>query len=74
MRALGPIVAVVVVILLLISGTLYTVDQRQNAVVFQLGEVKEVVQRPGLHVKIPLFLTLHTELWLRGRLAGEAAP
>src|SRR6478752_4559412 len=54
MRALGPIVAVVIVVLLLVSGTLYTVDQRQNAIVFQLGEVKEVVQKPGLHVKIPL--------------------
>jgi len=41
-------------VLLLVSGTLYTVDQRQNAIVFQLGEVKEVVQKPGLHVKIPL--------------------
>src|SRR5580765_5117597 len=54
MRALGPIVAVVIVVLLLVSGTLYTVDQRQNAIVFQLGEVKDVVQKPGLHVKIPL--------------------
>ena len=39
---------------MLVSGTLYTVDQRQNAIVFQLGEVKEVVQKPGLHLKIPL--------------------
>jgi membrane protease subunit HflC len=54
MRALGPIVAVLIVVLLLVSGTLYTVDQRQHAIVFQLGEVKDVVQRPGLHVKIPL--------------------
>jgi modulator of FtsH protease HflC len=54
MKALGPIVAVVIVVLLLVSGTLYTVDQRQNAIVFQLGEVKDVVQKPGLHVKIPL--------------------
>jgi membrane protease subunit HflC len=54
MRALGPIVAGLIVVLLLVSGTLYTVDQRQNAIVFQLGEVKDVVQKPGLHVKIPL--------------------
>jgi len=54
MRALGPIVAVVIVVLLLVSGTLYTVDQRQNAIVFQLGEVKDVVQKPGLHLKSPL--------------------
>ena len=54
MRALGPIVAGLIVVLLLVSGTIYTVDQRQNAIVFQLGEVKDVVQKPGLHVKIPL--------------------
>ncbi len=54
MRVLGPILAVLVVLVLLVSGTLYTVDQRQNAIVFQLGEVKEVVQKPGLHLKIPL--------------------
>ena len=53
-RVLGPIVAGLIVVLLLVSGTLYTVDQRQNGIVFQLGEVKDVVQKPGLHLKIPL--------------------
>jgi membrane protease subunit HflC len=51
---LGPLAVVVLVALLLLSSALYTVDQRQNAIVFQLGEVKEVVQRSGLHVKWPL--------------------
>jgi modulator of FtsH protease HflC len=54
MRALGPLLALLLVIVLLVSGTLFTVDQRQNAIVFQLGEVKEVVQKPGLHFKWPL--------------------
>src|SRR5919199_6161225 len=54
MRALGPIIAIIVVIALVASSALYTVDQRQNAIVFQLGEVKEVVQRSGLHFKWPL--------------------
>jgi membrane protease subunit HflC len=54
MRALGPIVALLVVVVLLVSSALFTVDQRQNAVVFQLGEVKEVVTSPGLHFKWPL--------------------
>jgi membrane protease subunit HflC len=54
MRALGPVVAVLIVVALLVSGTLFTVDQRQNAIVFQLGEVKEVVREPGLHIKWPL--------------------
>src|SRR5689334_564915 len=54
MRALGPLVAILIVIVLLVSGTLFTVDQRQHAIVFQLGEVKEVVTKPGLHFKWPL--------------------
>ncbi|HXJ54288.1 MAG TPA: SPFH domain-containing protein, partial [Burkholderiales bacterium] len=54
MRALGPLLALVVVIVLLVSSALFTVDQRQNAIVFQLGEVKEVITRAGLHFKWPL--------------------
>lgn len=55
MRAgLGGIVAVAVVLILLASTTLFTVDQRQKAIIFQLGELKEVVEQPGLHFKWPL--------------------
>jgi len=54
MRAVGPVLAIVILVGLLISGSLFTVDQRQNAVVFQLGEVKDVVTKPGLHFKLPL--------------------
>jgi membrane protease subunit HflC len=54
MRSLAPILAAVVVLLILLSGSAFTVEQRQNAIVFQLGEVKEVVTRPGLHWKWPL--------------------
>jgi modulator of FtsH protease HflC len=54
MRSVAPILAVLIVAALLASSTLFTVDQRQNAIVFQLGEVKEVVTKPGLHFKWPL--------------------
>jgi membrane protease subunit HflC len=54
MRTLGPLLALLLVIVLLVSSALFTVDQRQHAIVFQLGEVKEVVQQPGLHFKWPL--------------------
>ena len=54
MKALGPVVGGLIVLALLASGTLFTVDQRQNAIVFQLGEVKDVVTTPGLHFKLPL--------------------
>ena len=54
MRALGPIVAILAVLSAVISGSVFTVDQRQHAIVFQLGEVTEVVTKPGLHFKWPL--------------------
>ena len=38
---------------MLASSTLYVVDQRQYAIVFALGEVKEVINQPGLHFKLP---------------------
>jgi len=51
---IGPIVVVIAVLLVLITLSFYAVDQREKAVVFQLGEIKEVVADPGLHVKWPL--------------------
>jgi membrane protease subunit HflC len=43
----------VIVVLLLLSSTLFIVDQRQVAVVYALGEIKEVITEPGLKVKLP---------------------
>jgi membrane protease subunit HflC len=60
MRPLGSLIVGVIVLALVAGGTLYTVDQRQNAIVFQLGEVKEVVATPGLHVKLPLVQNVRT--------------
>jgi modulator of FtsH protease HflC len=54
MKAIGPLAAALVAVLLVISGTLFSVDQRYNAIVFQLGEIKSVVSAPGLHFKWPL--------------------
>jgi membrane protease subunit HflC len=54
MRVLGPILAAALAIIVLLSSMLFTVDQRQNAIVFQLGEVKDVITKPGLHFKWPL--------------------
>jgi membrane protease subunit HflC len=52
-KVLGPILAAVIAVLVLAASTLYTVDQRQNAMVFQFGELKEVITKPGLHFKLP---------------------
>ena len=52
-QGFGAIVAVAAVLVFIASQSLYTVDQRQNAIVFQLGELKGVVSEPGLHLKLP---------------------
>ncbi len=39
--------------LMLLSSTVFVVDQRRFAIVFALGEVKEVIDKPGLHFKLP---------------------
>ena len=36
------------------GAMLFTVDQRQYALVFQLGEIKEVIEEPGLNMKWPM--------------------
>jgi membrane protease subunit HflC len=54
MKAIGPVLAGLIALLLLASGSLFTVDQRQHAIVFQLGEVKDVITKPGLNFKWPL--------------------
>lgn len=53
MQRLVPIILGVLVGLGLVSSMVFVVDQRQYAVVFALGEIKEVIARPGLHFKLP---------------------
>ena len=43
------------VALLALSMSMYTVDQRRAAIVFQLGEVIEVQTKPGLHFIVPFY-------------------
>jgi len=48
------ILAVVAALFLLVGTSLFTVDQRERAIVFQLGEIREVITEPGLNFKWPL--------------------
>ena len=43
-----------VVVLILASMSIFIVDQRQTAIVFQLGEVMRVETTPGIKFKLPL--------------------
>jgi membrane protease subunit HflC len=48
------IIAAVILILIGLSSSLYTVDQRQYVIVRQFGEIVAVKKTPGLYFKIPL--------------------
>lgn len=39
--------------LMLLSSTVFVVDQRRFAIVFALGQVRDVITQPGLHFKLP---------------------
>ena len=53
MNRIVPVLIGLLVALGIASTTLFVVDQRQYAVVFALGEIKEVIAKPGLHFKLP---------------------
>nr|WP_316638610.1 protease modulator HflC [uncultured Roseateles sp.] len=53
MNRIASILAALLALFLLASSTLFIVDQRQFAVVYALGEIKEVLTEPGLKFKLP---------------------
>jgi membrane protease subunit HflC len=53
MNRIGIVAAGVLAGLLLLGSMLFVVDQRQVAVIYSLGEIKEVVTEPGLNIKLP---------------------
>jgi membrane protease subunit HflC len=54
MKFTMPILALIVAILLVLSQSIYTVDQTKYAIKFQLGEIVETKTQPGLYFKVPL--------------------
>ncbi|WP_234194079.1 MULTISPECIES: protease modulator HflC [Pseudacidovorax] len=53
MNRIGFIGASLLILLVLASSMLFVVDQRQFGVVYQLGQIKEVITEPGLKFKLP---------------------
>src|SRR5574340_1485246 len=53
-RYIVPLLIGLIMLLVILSGSAFTVDQRQNAIVFQLGEIVAVKKKPGLYFKLPL--------------------
>jgi len=46
--------AVIAAVMVVLGTSIFTVDQRQHAIIFQLGEVRDVIAEPGLYFKWPL--------------------
>lgn len=54
LRHLSFVVSFVFALIVVLGTSLFTVDQRQYAIVFQLGEIKDVITEPGIAFKWPL--------------------
>ena len=54
-RNFAAIIIGAIVVLVVLNFTFYTVDQRKQAIVLQLGEIVDVQKKPGLYAKIPLY-------------------
>lgn len=48
-----PLIAAFFLIVGILSSTIFVVDQRQYAAVFAFGELKRVIEEPGLQFKLP---------------------
>lgn len=53
MNRIAAILAGALIALMLAGSMLFIVDQRQFAVIYALGEIKEVITEPGLKFKLP---------------------
>ncbi len=53
MNRIVPFVLGVLVLFGVLASTVFVVDQRQFAAVYALGEIRKVIDKPGLHFKLP---------------------
>jgi membrane protease subunit HflC len=53
-RNFGTLIGGVIALLMVLGMSMFVVDQRQNAIVFRLGEVVSIKKDPGLYFKVPL--------------------
>lgn len=53
-RSIGAILVLAIIGLIVLSLSMFTVDQRQSAIVLRFGEIIAVTTKPGLYFKVPL--------------------
>ena len=54
MNRVVPVVIAAVLVAVIVRASTFIVDQRQFAIVFQLGQIVRVVTEPGIYLKLPL--------------------
>ncbi len=54
-----PVIVVIVVAIVVATGVLFTVDEKEQAIITQLGEYVRTIKEPGLNYKIPLIQKVH---------------
>ena len=65
-------IIILVVVVLILSGSMFTVNMKQNAIVLQFQEYKKTVSEPGLYFKIPIFQEVR--YFTKMLLVLDAAP
>ncbi len=60
MKNIGTVIGGLIVVLIIASLSAFTVDQREYAIVFRLGEIVSVKKSPGLYFKMPLIENVRT--------------
>ncbi len=53
MNRIIPAIVVIGILLAILSSSIFVVDERQFAVRYALGEIREVITKPGLYGKLP---------------------
>ncbi|MFG5779434.1 protease modulator HflC [Comamonas sp. J-3] len=53
MNRMGFLASTVLVLLALLSSTVFVVDQRQFGIKYAMGQIKDVITEPGLNFKLP---------------------
>jgi modulator of FtsH protease HflC len=71
-RTVIGILVGIVVLWVLIPQVLFTIDEREQAIITQFGAYIRTITAPGLHVKVPFVQTVHR--FDKPVLATDAAP
>ncbi len=58
-KKLVGMIVIIAIIVVVLSASLFTIDETEQAIVTQLGKFVKEVKQPGLHFKIPLIQAVH---------------